>query len=206
MNTTLEQKNYFDTFIFSIEDAGVKKKTIKNNGTSEFQVSFEKITTTKKYNTNQNKPLLFLACIFFVAGLISFIASSSDSSVSATTTLIWLLLGGCCLFAYFKTRIYRIFLYTSDNTAFIFNRDKPSREEVENFIDNIIKKRNISLVAKYGNPNRNLQYASQLENLNWLLNIQAITLDDYNTKVGLLNSLFSTTSGKSNIGFASAKD
>jgi hypothetical protein len=205
MIATLEQKNYFNIYAFSIEDAGVKKKTIKKDGTSEFQVSFEKITTTKTYYTQQNKALLFLSCIFFVAGFISFGASFSDSSVSAVTILVWLFLAGCCLFAYFKTRVYKIYLYTSDNTALIFNRDKPSRQEVESFIDNIIKTRNTNLITKYGNPNRNLQYASQLENLNWLLNVQAMTLDDYNMKVNLLNSLFNTTSG-SGIGFTSAKN
>ena len=206
MNTTLEQKNYFDTYIFSIEDAGVKKKTVKKNGISEFQVSFEKITTTKTYHTSQNKALLIFACVCFIAGILTFGASFSDASISAGTILIWLFIGGVLLFSYIKTKANKIFLYTTDNTAFIFYSNKPSNEAVEEFINEIIKTRNINLITKHGSPNRNLQYASQLENLNWLLNIQALSLETYNAKVDLLNSMFNTGGGKSSIGFTSVKE
>ena len=206
MNITLEQKNYFDTYIFSIEDAGVKKKTVKKNSTSEFQVPFEKITTTKTYHTSQNKALLIFACVCLIAGILTFIASFSDASVNAGTILIWLFLGGVLLFFYLKTKTNKIFLYTTDNTAFIFYSNKPSNEAVEEFINAIIKTRNINLITKFGNPNRNLQYASQLENLNWLLNIQALSLETYNSIVDLLNSMFNTSGGKSSIGFTSVKE
>ncbi len=167
---------------------------------------FEKITTTRRTETHQNKALLVFGCAASLAGIITLLASFSDSGIASGVMVFWILLGGGLLTAYFLTRAHKTYLYTTDNTAFIFYIDKPSRDEVNIFITDLISIRNEHLILKYGIPNKNLPYASQPENFNWLLNIQAIALTDYNEKVALLNTLFTTASGKSSIGFSSVKD
>ena len=167
---------------------------------------YDKTTTTRSTETHQNKALLIFGCAASLAGIISLLASLSDSDIAPGIIIFWILVGAGLLTAYFVTRADKTYLYTTDNTAFIFYNNKPSLEEVDTFITEVINTRNEQLLLKYGMPNKNLPYASQLENLNWLLNIQAITLNDYNDKVAQLNNIFNTTSGKSSIGFSAVKD
>jgi len=67
------------------------------------------------------------------------------------------------------------YLYTTENKLIEFYSNIPSNTEVANFIENVINERNIYLLSKYGSINRNLEYAPQLDNLNWLLNTKAIS-------------------------------
>ncbi len=94
-------------------------------------------------------------------------------------------------------------MYTTENKFIDFYSDRPSSEEVSKFIENVIAERNLYLISKYGNINRNLEYGPQLDNLNWLLNSKAISKKKYDEKLNELNLLFNSNQANSPIGFIS---
>ena len=200
--TTLEQRVRFKTFKFEIDDAGLSKKITLRNGESEFHTPFEKITVNRSYLVQDNKTALVAGVLLLLISIIVFLASFSDKSIQAATALLWLAFSCIGFVAYFKTKERKLFLITSENATIEFYNDKPTKEMVNIFINELIKQRNIYLNSKYGQPSKRLEYTPQLDNFNWLLNTKVISKAEYDQKMAVLNSLFHANPGNNKIGFS----
>ena len=202
MELTLEQKVLYTTYQFLVDDSGVQKTTISLGKESEYHIPFEQITTNKTIIKENKRGLLIGGCCFILAGIIYLISAISDGKLDLSILLVWLIPGAFMLCVYFFTGHEKLYLYTSNNSAIKIFNDKPNKSVVNEFINEIFKRRNEYLLAKYGQPTKNLAYSTQLDNFNWLLNIRVLSLDEYNQKISTLNGLFNNTPGKDSIGFA----
>ena len=199
---TLTQKDHFQTFDFTIDDAGLLKTIRLKHGESEFHTPFEKITGNKIYLVEDSKLAMVLGAGFALLSLILFISSFSNTDIEKVAAPIWLAASVISFLVYVKTKKRKLFLKTSENQTIEFYNDKPSREEVDAFIKELIEHRNDYLNTKYGQPSKRLEFGQQIENFNWLLNTRVISRVEYDEKVNTLNAMFNITPGENKIGFA----
>ncbi|OIQ97371.1 hypothetical protein GALL_206310 [mine drainage metagenome] len=200
MGRTLIQQGTFKTLNFTIDDTGLQFHKKRRESNIELHFAFEQIKTNKASEIDHNKFLLVCANIAAFFFLLFFIMSFSDRTIEGSTIIFWLVTSLAIFIIYFFSRSKKIYLYTTENKLIEFYADKPNENEVNEFIEELLNERTTYLVSKYGNPNRNLEYAPQLDNLNWLLNVKAITKSTYDEKIRELNSLFNNISN-SPIGF-----
>ncbi len=199
---TLTQKDHFQTFEFTIDDAGLLKKIRLKHGESEFHTPFEKITGNKIYIVQDSKLAMVLGVGFAILSLILFISSFSDKDIEKAAAPIWLAASLISFLVYVKTKKRKLFLNTSENQTIEFYNNKPSREEVDAFIKELIAQRNDYLNTKYGQPSKRLEFGQQIDNFNWLLNTRVISRGEYDEKVNTLNAMFNITPGDNKIGFS----
>jgi hypothetical protein len=198
---TLEQKTYFQTATFTIDDTGLLRTFKGRTEESEYHFSFETITTNKSVVVEDKRGLLVLACASAIPALIFMIAKFTSDSISFGAILFWMAVSGVLFYSYFKNRHKLLFIHTGDSKQLKFYAEKPSCEEVNAFAEQLIEARNAYLFSKYGQPTRHLDYASQLNNLNWLLNSRAVSKKVYDEKLNELNALFGHAPSNATIGF-----
>ncbi len=202
MSNNLIQKSALKSIEFTIDDTGLLFNKKSRNSEHELHFSFEQLKTNKASEVEHNKFLVVCASLATFFTICLFAASQSDKTIETSTTLFWAFVSVVLFSVYFLLRTKKTYLYTTDNKFIDFYSDKPSTEEVSRFIENLLNERNSFLVSRYGNPNRNLEYAPQLENLNWLLNTKAISKAKYDEKLMELNSLFGSHQNVNPIGFS----
>jgi hypothetical protein len=183
MNNSLTQKTGFKTSIFSIEDTGLLVQTKSKQNSSELHYPFEQIKTNRATGLDHNKGLLALACIFGGITLLVFIMSFTDPTIEKIATPLWGSISLVLFVIYFRTRQRKFYLQTTENKLIALVAKKNTTDTVNNFIEQLMAERNLYLVSKYANLSRNLEYAHQLENLNWLLNNRAFSKEKYDEKV-----------------------
>jgi hypothetical protein len=192
VQSQLFQKN----ISIEIEDAGIIKKTTNKNGTSELNYSFESITNDRVYVLEDNKALLVFAVIMTILSIIILGSNGPDSP-----SLVYLAIGGVFGYFYYKSRVRKLYLSTSDGQTLFLLADIPNRDDVVSFVETVYSARNRYLLSKYSTLTKHVDYASQLNNLNWLLNNRVLSKGEYDAKVQELNSLFNSTPGSTPIGF-----
>ena len=203
MAQTLQQKTAFKTIEYTIGDSGLFQRTIKNGGVSEFHLTYEKLTSNRTFVVEASRPLIGFSIFFAVIGVIVFIAWGTGANVADSAAPFWLLLAAVLFTIYFFTRSKKVYIRTTENQVLDFYSDKPSKPELDEFIEALMAERNKYLFSKYAQLTRHLEYASQLDSLNWLLNSQVITKTKYDEKVKELNVLFDNPRATSPIGFSS---
>jgi hypothetical protein len=200
---TLEQISKSNTFKFEIDDAGLFRKVISKKSETEFHIPFEKISSNRSFVSLENKNGLWIGLVFLLLTIVLFVLSFKDNSIEKGSSAIWLTASVICFIVYFNSKEKKVLLFTTENKSIEFLGDKPSREIVDEFINELIKERNTTLNSKYGQPTKLLEFTPQLENFNWLLNARVISKAEYEQKVLALNSLFNSNSSNNQIGFAS---
>jgi hypothetical protein len=201
LQKTLQQKIGRQNTEYVIDDAGLKKVTHAKFGASEFHIPFEQIRTNKTFVLEQNKSCLGLAIFFAGIFLLTFIMGAMDM-VEATALPWWFAISISLFAIYYKSRAHKLYVETNDGKVIEFTLTKETHLIVTEFVDLMMQERNRYLISKYAQLNKNLEYGSQLENLNWLLNSRAMTKEQYDGKVSELNTLFHTTASNKPIGFA----
>jgi hypothetical protein len=199
---TLEQISKSNKFNFEIDDAGLLKKVKTNKSESEFHIPFEKITGNRSFVSLENKNGLWIGLAFLALSITLFAISFKYNSVEKESSIIWLFVAIICFIVYLTSKEKKILLFTTENKTIEFLGDKPSREAVDEFINEVIKERNIILNSKYGQPSKLLEFTPQLDNFNWLLNSRVISKVEYDQKVISLNSLFNANTSNTQIGFS----
>lgn len=201
MNNSITQNNPFYSKTYSIEDTGLVLQKKSKNSDTELHFSFEQIKTDRITEVDHNIGLLIGASVIGAIGLlIFFIDFSEGNDLSATP--IWLGISTALFICYISTKKKKLYLQLTDAKPIEFFANKDSIEDVRNFLDLLIVHRNSYLVSKYGNVNKYLEYPAQFENLNWLLNMRAISKKIYDEKVEQLNNTFNNHSSNKPIGFS----
>jgi len=201
--TTLIQKSKNKTLTFEIDDAGLLKKFKDKTGESEFHVPFEQISGNKAFIMQENKTALSIGILILALAIVLFVAYFYDTDIPLTSSLFWFVVATAILVYYFKTRTRKLLLFISGNKHIDFFSTLPTRKEVEDFIDVLINQRRVMMDAKYGQPNKLLDYSQQVSNFNWLLNSRIITKAEYDSKMNVLNELFNINQNPARIGFNS---
>lgn len=71
--------------------------------------------------------------------------------------------------------------------------NKPDVAAVDNFIEEILSRRKIFLLQRFGQLNKNLSYEPQYYNLSWLLDNYVINKEEYDQKLQELNAMYPAT-------------
>lgn len=200
----LTQKIGFKSITYTIVDTGLIRNIQSRSGSSEFHYPFEQIKTNKAFVTEQAKGALAVAGVFAGIAVFVFVLSFSDNTVEPIAVPLWLSISLIVFFYYFKTRVRKVYLQTTENVTLDFLATKPSKEDVEEFIQQLLAERNTYLLSKYGQLTRHLDYASQFDNLNWLLNNRVFTKQAYDDKIQELNKLFNMNLESKPIGFTTS--
>ena len=204
MNKTLVQKSRLKTSTFTIEDTGLLISTSSKQNSTELHYPFEQIRTNRATALDHNKGALTLAFVFAGIALLVFIMSFTDKTVEWIAVPLWSTISLALFVFYFQTRKRKLYLQTTENKVIEFLVNKDTLETVNGFIENVLSERNMYLVSKYATLNRNLEYATQLDNLNWLLNNRAFSKEKYDEKVQELNTLFNSHLTNKPIGFSAS--
>ncbi|MCU0336010.1 MAG: hypothetical protein MUF62_13380 [Chitinophagaceae bacterium] len=201
MSKTLVQKSRFTTTTFKIEDTGLFMSTKSKQKSTELHYAFEQIKTNRATVLDHNKGALILAFVFAGIALLVFFMALTDKTVEREAVPIWATISIGLFVFYFLTKKRKVYLQTTENKAIEFLANNDNLDTINDFIENVLTERNLYLVSKYATLNRNLEYVTQFDNLNWLLNHRAISKEKYDEKVQELNSLFDSHLTKKPIGF-----
>lgn len=199
---SLQQKRFSETIDYTIDDTGLLITRKSRSKHVERHIAFEKIATIRSKQKHDQKAALVSMAVAFIVTLVLFIASFSDAEITPSYILVWGAIFVALCLVYWFSRIDIIFIFTTDNQHVGFFAHKPSEQEVSRFIDLLFVERTSYLISRYGNLNRNLDYSTQLGNLDWLLNAKAISKSTYDHKLAELNALFQGKSQGSPIGFS----
>ncbi len=201
MKKTFKQRDLFlNRKYFEISDKGllVKEKGFTNR--SEYFVEFDKIGTKRHKTTFGNIWWLIggLFCLVISGPFYIDILNGTEEDLS--TLVFFLMLGIVCLFVFFLTHKRSFYLLNPDNSNGIeFLHNKPSKLELEKFINELIRIRNTELEETYGEINRNLPYEQNYNNQLWLKNNNVISNDEFKIRISNLDNLYETR--KEVIGF-----
>jgi hypothetical protein len=168
MQCDFYQKRLFDQRWFNLTDNGLGTRVIQSH--------------------NDVRGFLTASVILTFISIFLFADRLSGGDVETGAELFYLLPGIAFAIAYFVTYKRSYYLVKSNNTnavEFLYNR--PSKQQLGDFVNHVRFKRKEHLMELYGKLNLNLSYELQYNNLTWLLENDVLTKAEYDEKVLLLN-------------------
>jgi len=141
------------------------------------------------------------AGICILLALFLFVLRVSGGKVGNDAEVFYLGIALICAVIFMITYKKSFYLVKPGNTnAIEFISNKPSKLEVDAFIENIRTRRNKILDEKYGQVNTMLPYEQNHQNLLWLHNNDVIPKEEFDRRIGELNSKFNYSTDRK-IGF-----
>lgn len=183
---------FFSRQSFELLPRGVRinRKTLFES--VEHEISYEHITNKKKIQSTINNNSLFIGVCFVILGTLFLLGSLAEISP------LLILIGLVFLVITFITRKKTIKIACFDGNIielYFTNKNKP---EITAFANQIIDSSNSFLLNKYSKLDKDLPIENQLSNLDFLLNREIITEEEFEN---LKNQLLGRNT-KSKIGFS----
>ena len=182
---TLVQKKNFVTRELRISEAKLFCKVSKFGNTNEIDMPFENIDGEKVSFKSSNNVLLLVSMGLNLLSIINLFLDfgkwiSLLGFVIATILFViyWLSIGD-----FWQVKLM-------DGNSILVVKDVPDAKTVDNFIEEIIKARNIYLRENFATIDENLDYESQLNNFKWLKAIKAITKEEFEAKHAELKKIY----------------
>jgi hypothetical protein len=189
-----QTSSFFNKKTFEITNTGlsVREKTIISK--RDYFVEFDNIGS-KELRTKSGKAYWLIISFFaFMISLVLFVDQRHGGNVEDDAYLFYLVISLACIIIYFFTYKQSFFLLKPDNTYSIeFFNNKPNKIEFENFINELIERRNKILTEKYGQIILQVTYDQNYNNQIWLLNNNVITQDEFKKIVTELDKLYKKT-------------
>lgn len=202
MSDKLIQKDFFfNQRIFELSDTGLhaQKKGLFHD--TEYSVDFDDIGIRVLKEKLGRNGWLVGSIIALLLSMILFAQRTIGGDVGSGAEVFYLMIGLVCGLVFILTYKRKFYLVKSGNTnAIEFIEDKPSKKELDDFIDRLKIRRKQALEAKYGEINLMLSYEQNYHNLMWLLNNDVIAKDEFDKRISVLNSQFNSPIGRQ-IGF-----
>ncbi len=201
MTKLIQTEKIFKHRIFEITENGLKgqdKGLFKNTG---YFVNFEDIGVKVLKTKSGARKWLYATLVFGFLTLIMLILKVAGGDVGKGSEIFYLCLTFVCGFIYWISSTDSFYLVQQGNkNAIEFFSNKPSKKELNDFIEELKSKRAETLKYKYGQINELLPYEQNYNSILWLFNCEAISKVEYDNKMIELNSLFKIQS-KEKIGF-----
>ncbi len=171
----LKQSKLFITRKFKIGEKKLFHTVSKFGNSKEVAISFENINSDLVSEKIAANIFLYFSIFFLVMCSIFFVDMVNGGKSDIVGVSIFLTIGLAILAFYLYTKEEFWKLTLADNQEIYIPKNTPSSLEVSKFIETLILKRNNYLKDNYAIIDENVDYLSQLENLKWLLNLDAIT-------------------------------
>lgn len=168
---------------FELKDNTLYIKTKSMGEKKEWSVEVEYIGDERFYKTYSRLGPRIVGSIFLLVALISTVGFSLEKDWSngdniGALILGLVLFGGLGLLAFLAPMRNELIL-TGGAAQVMFLLDSPSKEEMENFIAEIVKRSRKALLDKYGKIDVDLPEETQFNNLYWLKNKGLISEEEY---------------------------
>lgn len=179
---------------YTITQSGVLIATFSNPKLpTEEQIAFENIKNDRLFYRHKSPIFLIISGVC----LLTYILILADSQKNKTdypaiNNITWPTLTLLLFASYFllQPKAYLLKTFTGKYIKF---RIKNNEQEVSNFTNKIIEKRNQYIRLKYGQPTLHLPYDSQFSNFNIMARENIITVQECQEKIEALNRLFNQT-------------
>jgi len=190
----------FDRFKYIIEDNGVRLIKKRMASGSDTFVEFEDIGSKIIIEKSRKLIWLILCLLFLIFAILVFVKRLNGGHVGNGAEIFHITTSMFFLFVFFLTKKNIIYLTQSDNTnAIEFIGTKRYKQKVDDFINELLQRRDQYLIEKYSALNEFLPYNQQYNNLVWLYNLELLTKEKLNKKINELDNIeFRTDSLKKN--------
>jgi len=189
-----------DRFNYIIEETGIRLIKKRMASTSDTFVDFEDIGSKIIIEKSRKLIWLILSLLFLVFAILVFVKRLNGGHVGNGAELFNITTSLFFLVVFFLTKKNIIYLTQSDNTnAIEFIGTKRYKQKVDDFIKELLQRRDKYLIEKYSSINEFLPYSQQYNNLVWLYNLKLLTKEELNKKINELDNIeFRTESLKKN--------
>lgn len=196
--STLKQKRFFTKREYKIHENKLYFKTSYIGGEGESIISFENISKEKTTYKSKNVMILIISLILFLFSVVSFLLRG-DKEVDPNMWLFWIFMSLTLMIIYITMRenSWKIRLY-NNSWVYLF-KTKPNQDSVNEFIALLFYERDNYLRETYLNLDTNLSYETQINDLKWLRNVEAISKEEFNNYYQDLKNLYAPKKGT--IGF-----
>ncbi len=191
----------FDRFKYIIEDTGIRliKKRIASS--SDTFVDFEDIGSKIIIEKSRKLLWLIISVLFIVIAISVFISRLNGGKVGNSAEIFHISTSIFFLIVYLVTKKNIIYLTQSNNSnAIEFIGTKRYKKNVDDFIKELLQRRDKYLVDKYSTLNEFLPYDQQYNNLVWLYNLKLLTKEQLNVKINELDKIEFRTVNLNNSG------
>ncbi len=178
----LKQKQGLTKREFELRDNVLKIKSETAFGEiKEWSVKIENLGEDKFYQSNSKTGTTIIACllcafVFFMT--VAFLVDTDKAQNIWVLLAIYALFGGPAVWIFLTPVKKEIHLLGGSSQA-SFLQDRPSRETVEKFIEELTKKTRRLLIEKYSRIDSDLPEDTQINQLNWLKNKDLISEETY---------------------------
>jgi hypothetical protein len=195
---TIKQRRLFTKREYNILDNKLHFKTSYFGTETEGMVAFENLSKEKTSYKSSNSIILVISLMIFgIAGILFTIRNDKGSDptlwIAATSMAILLL----SLYFLMNENSWKIRTHNNGN-LYIFKK-KPNENAANEFISTLFYERDHYLQEKYLSLDANLSYETQVNDLKWLLNVEAISKKEFDEYYSDLKLLYAPKRGS--IGF-----
>jgi hypothetical protein len=204
MNESLVQKDLrfrYKSFLITEKGLEVKQKSLLS--ASEYLIAYENIGI-RTYKSNKGiYGLLFSSTILCMVSILLYLLRNDGEGVESSVYFFYFGLSMILLILFLITYKRNFYLVKHGNVdAIEFLQNKPSKAEVNTFIDILKATRNTFLLHKYGQINFGFTREENYRNLVWLANNEVINNVEFNNMVNKLNlEMQQQNPGKMNFDF-----
>ena len=197
----IQKGRFFNTKIFELTDTGLRGQNKGLFSANEYFVDFDDIGIRILKEKAGRNGWLAASTIALILAMFLFARRLFGGDVGNGAEFFYLLVSGVCGLVFILTYKRKFYLVKSGNlNAIEFFDDKPSKKELEDFLEKIKERRNQTLENKYGQINPMLSYEQNHQNQMWLLNNDVIHKDEFDKRTKELDSTYSSTV-RNKIGF-----
>eukprot|EP01012_Entosiphon_sulcatum_P026738 TRINITY_DN32231_c0_g1_i1.p1 TRINITY_DN32231_c0_g1~~TRINITY_DN32231_c0_g1_i1.p1 ORF type:complete len:208 (+),score=14.35 TRINITY_DN32231_c0_g1_i1:192-815(+) len=189
MNESLIQKDFrlrYKSFLITEKGLEVKHKSLLSSG--EYLLPYENVGTRTYKDSRGIYGLLYSSAILGMISVLMYVLRNEGEDVESSASLFYLGLSAILFVLFLITYKRNFYLVKYGNVDPIeFLQHKPSKAEVNAFIETLKTTRNEFLLNKYGKTNLSLNYQQNHQNLAWLSNNEVINNEEFNNMVNKLN-------------------
>ncbi|MBF4494810.1 hypothetical protein IR010_19885 [Flavobacterium sp. MR2016-29] len=191
---TIKQRRFFTKREYNILDNKLHYKTSHIGGETEGMVAFEDLSKEKTTYKSSNSALLIISIfIFGLAGLLFLIRNDKDYESGTWEAVLFM---GVVLFIIYFIMNENSWKIRTNNKGYIFLfKKRPNEKSVDEFISTLFLERDNYLKERYLNLDPNLSYETQVNDLKWLLNVEAINKKEFDKSYEDLKLLYAPKKG-----------
>lgn len=189
-----------DSFKYIIEETGIRLIKRRIATSSDTFVEFEDIGSKIIKEKSRKLVWLFISILFLIIAITVFVNRLTGGNVGRGAEVFHLTVSSIFFVIFLLTKKNILFLAQADNTnAIEFIGTKKYKNQVDEFIKELLQQRDKFLIEKYSTLDEFLPYNQQYNNLVWLYNLKLLTKPQLQAKITELDKIdFNNDNSKKN--------